>query len=158
MIRKRLKIKRKRFPKPRKGKKSPKPKKITKAKLAKQARTLARKSLKRWGEEVRKPGKCAVCGAGVKKLFNSDGTPRISKSKNPKRRRQIYSRLDAHHLLPKERYKTIRTEIMNGVCLCSRCHKWSKFSVHRNGIWFSEWLRKNRPKQFAWVLAHINDD
>lgn len=134
MERLRLRIKRLRLGlgrgRKRKPKKVIKPKKITKAKLAKKARTAARKSLAAWSLAVRKKGKCDICKA----------------KKN----------LQAHHLLPRERYKTLRIEIMNGVCLCPTCHKWGRKSAHRNSVFFSEWLRKERPEQFAWVISHMN--
>ena len=64
--------------------------------------------------------------------------------------------LDAHHILDKRYWKEYKFEYMNGIALCKRCHKFGKFSAHRNGLWFSEWLKANRPITFKWVMEAMN--
>ena len=88
-----------------------------------------RKADKIWSKEVRKDGKCEICDS----------------TKN----------LNAHHLLDKRYYAEYRFEKMNGICLCVRCHKFGKHSAHKNPVWFSEWLRKNKAEQFEWVLKNM---
>ncbi len=63
--------------------------------------------------------------------------------------------LNAHHILPKERYADKKLDIINGVSLCPTCHKFGKYSAHRNAIWFSEWLKKNKPQQWEWANANL---
>jgi hypothetical protein len=113
-------------------KKVKKPKKITKAKLAKMERTAKRKALVQWSLDVRSGGKCEVCG-----------------------RTEF---LDAHHILPKERYKEYMTVRENGVCLCKNHHKFSKFSFHRNSVWSTLWLQRTKPDTYKWVIEHAGFD
>jgi 5-methylcytosine-specific restriction endonuclease McrA len=104
---------------------------VQKRKEKRRIKSAPKRALVDWSREARKHGSCAICG-DIKGL-------------------------QAHHLLPKERYKTLRLEPMNALVLCWDCHKFSKYSAHRNPIWFSEWLRKNRPRQFQWVIDHMDD-
>lgn len=66
-------------------------------------------------------------------------------------------KLDAHHILPKERYQWLRYAPINGVCLCHGCHKAGRFAAHRNAVWFALWLQKHRPASYAWALKHMHD-
>lgn len=108
-------------------------KKITKKKLLSLARSQKRKALADWSKAVRNrdDNKCVVCGHT--------------------------EHLNAHHILPKETYKELMLEVMDGITLCSSHHKFGKFSAHKNGIWFSHWLKINRPEQYAWAIEHMND-
>ena len=65
--------------------------------------------------------------------------------------------VQAHHLLCKERYLSLKYNTKNGIALCSKCHKFGKFSAHRNGIWFSEWLKENQKEKYNWCLENINE-
>lgn len=87
--------------------------------------------LAKWSKGVRAcdGNKCAVCGAT--------------------------KFIQAHHILPKEYYGQFQYEPMNGVSLCAGHHKWSRLSAHRNALWFSSWLAKERPAQFAWAMQRI---
>lgn len=100
-----------------------------KSKQKKMDRTTKNKSLAEWSQQVRAVGRCAVCDK--------------------------MEHLNAHHLLPKERYQEFRTELINGICLCPLCHKWDRYSAHRNPIWFVCWLRKNRRQQYEWCKEHM---
>lgn len=88
-----------------------------------------KKLLKQWSDEVRACGHCMICG------------------------RTDF--LQAHHILPKEYYHEFQFVVINGVCLCPKCHKFGKWSAHKNPVWFTEWLRKNRPEQYQWVIDHM---
>lgn len=50
-----------------------------------------------WKKKIKKAGKCSICGA-----------------KNE---------LVAHHIIPWEYSITGKTDILNGQCLCKKCHK-----------------------------------
>ena len=69
---------------------------------------------------------------------------------------QDNSHLTAHHLIPKEFPKT-RSDINNGVTLCSRHHMrfGYKLSPHSHGaMLFFIWLLRNRPDIIKWVEEH----
>lgn len=124
------------------------------AKLKKLAGIKTRRSLKEWSAEMLSVGKCAVCGIGAVFKRDKDGDVLYSK----KTGRPISIPLNAHHILPKEKYKELSTLPINGIALCPNHHKYSKFSAHRNPIWFTLWLRENRPVQFNWAKANMGVD
>lgn len=54
-------------------------------------------------------------------------------------------RLNSHHLIPKE-ISEYRHDIINGICLCPKHHRFSfKLSAHQNPIAFLLWLENNHP-------------
>ena len=114
--------------------KAKKPKKITKAKLRSMARTANRKALAEWSKEVRNRdgNKCVVCG------------------------KTEY--IQAHHLIPKERFPQYKFIIDNGLSLCPTCHKYGNFSFHRHPIWSVLWLEKNKLEQYNFVVSLIETD
>lgn len=109
-------------------------------------------------------GKCAVCGATVEPKLGPDGKQLRARVKvrqadgSIKRERVgtlIFTKLDAHHLLPKERYPEFAHTDINGICLCPAHHKYDRYSFHRNPVWAVLWLRQNRPEQFNWCKQHM---
>lgn len=104
---------------------------VERRKAKRAIKSVPRKALAEWSRQARAVGKCAVCGDT--------------------------EHLNAHHILPKERYKTLKLDPMNAVCLCPSCHKYDKYSAHRNPIWFAEWLGQNRNPQYLWALEHMDD-
>jgi len=111
------------------------PKKVTKAKLAKMARTAKRKSWKEVADLVRKRDNnvCCVCG-------------------------QPHSHLNVHHLIPRE-VKKYWLEPMNLISLCPRHHKFSYTeSFHKAPFWSFKWMQENKPEQFKWVMNAISED
>ena len=70
--------------------------------------------------------------------------------------------LHVHHILPKERFKDLRFELNNLIVLCPKHHMFSRWSAHKNGIFFSEWLKQNRPNQYKYiqerVLVRLNNE
>lgn len=93
----------------------------------KSEKSIKREQLKEWSIEVRKSfdNKCAVCGSD--------------------------KYIQAHHILEKYVYPQFKLSPDNGIALCARCHKWGKYSAHRNSIWWAEWLKAN---QYAlWEVA-----
>jgi 5-methylcytosine-specific restriction endonuclease McrA len=114
--------------------KKSKPKKKSKKSKVRIAAIERRKALAEWSLKVRaRDGfACIVCGSTEK--------------------------LQAHHLLSKTQYKSIAFDLSNGVCVCAGCHQFRKRSFHQNGLWAAEFMKENRPKQWAFVLGHIYDD
>jgi hypothetical protein len=88
-----------------------------------------RKLFKIWSMEVRKIGRCEICSAT--------------------------KRLNAHHILDKNYYHEYRFDPRVGICLCPSCHKFGKYSAHKNPIWFAKWLKNNKPEQFKWVVERF---
>lgn len=92
-------------------------------------RTLQNKLLANWSKRVRITGVCAICGRT--------------------------DHLQAHHILPKEYYRTLKFDLNNGIPLCPTCHKYGALSAHRNPIYFSDWLLRNNPEQHQFVLENV---
>ena len=103
---------------------------MTKINKQRRERIDNRKKLQEWSKEIRKDGVCEVCGA----------------TKN----------LDSHHLLQKEYWPEHKLNLNNGIALCKRCHKFGKFAFHKNSIWSSDWLEKNRPEKYDWAWEVMN--
>jgi len=77
----------------------------------------------KWSKRVRdRDGMCVICGEHEK-------------------------RLSAHHLVPRQ-FMRFRHTDDNGITLCVAHHIWGKFAAHKNPIWFSNWLRENKPYLF----------
>jgi len=75
---------------------------------------LKRKCDKVWSLIIRKLGHCELC----------DST----------------EFLNAHHIITK-RNSNLRWDLQNGICLCSRCHKFSLRSAHNNPFTIIDWLK-----------------
>ncbi len=104
-------------------------KKKTKAQLN---RISKRKNLVVWSKQVRDRDKvCVVCG------------------------REDY--LNAHHILPKENYKELMFEILNGITLCPTHHKFGKYSAHKNPMWFVNFLQEYHIAQYTWATKNVGD-
>ena len=116
------------------------------ARKAAKARRPRRESLKtittrlysNWSELVRTRAgmKCEVCGRE-----HSSSAP-----------------LNAHHIMPRQSFTGLRFDPDNGIALCPKCHKMGKFSAHRGGIWFADWLRTFKPGRHDHCLAHKDDE
>jgi 5-methylcytosine-specific restriction endonuclease McrA len=104
---------------------------VQRRKAKRAAKAAPRNRLAKWSKRVREAGACAVCGAT--------------------------ENLNAHHLLPKERYPEFKFKMINGIALCPRHHKFDKFIAHRNPIWFAVWLHIFRPSQYDCVIEHMGD-
>jgi 5-methylcytosine-specific restriction endonuclease McrA len=87
--------------------------------------------LREWGKAIReRDGACQICGA-VKFL-------------------------NAHHILPKEYYKEHMYDLKNGITLCAgKCHRFGKYSAHKNSIFFAKWLQENKPEIYQWILKRL---
>ena len=90
-----------------------------------------KKALIVWGKIVReRDGKCLYCGSKL--------------------------RLNAHHLLCKERYPKYMFDLNNGFTMCSKHHRRGNPSAHTHGIWFSKFLRKRYSKVLAWAEKRVD--
>ena len=83
-----------------------------------------KKADKKWGELIRAPGKCAVCGN--------------------------FGRVEAHHLIHRQVH-FFRHNLENGIALCAQCHKFNTTcSAHASPWAFNTWMHENRPDQYQW--------
>lgn len=105
---------------------------VARRKVKRAAKAAPKNRLARWSKRVRSGGKCDVCG----------------KKEN----------LQAHHVLPKERYPELKFKRINGVCLCPTHHKFGKFSAHRNPIWFAVWLKTQQLEKYLWAIASMGQE
>ena len=63
--------------------------------------------------------------------------------------------LNAHHLISRTN-KELRFDVMNGVSLCPKHHRFSfDFSAHQNPFVFILWLMKNRQEQFEYLKEKV---
>lgn len=62
--------------------------------------------------------------------------------------------LNAHHIMPRQMFSGLRFDPQNGIALCPRCHKMGKWSAHKGGIWFAEWLRNHAREKYEHCLAN----
>lgn len=114
-----------------------KEKKPTKAEIRKKEKKLAKreysKKILEWKMTIKKRDNytCQICKLNVKD--------------NP------YN-CHAHHILDKKNFKNLALDIGNGITLCYRCHKVGPKSPHMNAIFFANWLRINKPKQYLYAL------
>lgn len=112
-----------------------------------QVRKNVRKRLSEWSLAIRtrdaKDGvhTCALCGRSTQ----SDSSLRPLRP----------LRLNAHHILPKKFFPDVQFEMWNGISLCPKCHTFGKFSAHKNGVFFSEWLKHSRPEQYEEVVNYL---
>jgi len=69
----------------------------------------------------------------------------------------VTTHLNSHHILAKYNYKEYALDIKNGICICVSCHIFGKKSFHKNGIWASAWLQKNRPELYELALSRVKE-
>jgi len=66
-------------------------------------------------------------------------------------------KIDAHHLLVKEiKNSPLKYEILNGVSVCTFCHKFGIPSFHRDPIRTVTWLQQNRPERYNFVIQNAD--
>jgi len=123
-------------------------KKIVKKKIVKKPRLeskakIRRRLFKLWHDKVMllNGDVCAISGI-VRGAINEKNKASI---------------LDAHHIECKEVNPSLRFDALNGIALSKSSHKFGRNSFHKAPLWSAEWLRKNRPLQYEYVLAHRDD-
>lgn len=115
-----------------------------KRKIKRQLKAAPKIRLRKWAKRVTAGGKCEVCGK----------TPHKIKTKKGK---DFTVGIDAHHILPKERYPLFKFKQINGIALCKVHHKYGRYSFHRNPAWSMVWLKKNQPRKYKWAVKHMGD-
>lgn len=90
--------------------------------------------------------KCILCGA-------KRGDTYINK-----KGKEIKVKLDVHHLLEKEfiLFRYLMFDERNLVTLCSRCHKYTEFSIHRNPIYALEVVKTKYINNYKFLLSELN--
>lgn len=118
---------------------SKKVKKIKKKKLSSIPK-INRKLFKLWSEAVRSRSHYACEFCGVKKgEIKINGKP---------------VKIDAHHMMNRDITNCpLKFEINNGIALCDLHHKFSPDeSFHMNPVVTMNWVQKNRPDSFFFIL------
>jgi len=64
------------------------------------------------------------------------------------------NRIHIHHIISRQ-VKELRYDVMNGIALCFYHHKVGVKSPHQNALFFSAWLRKNKPEQYKYLMKRI---
>jgi len=90
----------------------------------KEAKKQLKKKDKEWADEIKKDKGCIICGSKI--------------------------RLNAHHIIPRE-IKDTRHDLLNGIPLCPKHHKFGMLSAHRNPAWFILFLMNARPEIYNYI-------
>lgn len=103
---------------------------------------INRRLFKLWSEAVRsRVGfKCEICGV-QRGTVNESGKP---------------IKIDAHHFMNRDITDCpLKFDIRNGIALCPKHHKFSSDeSFHLNPVVTMNWVQKNRPDSFSFVLEN----
>lgn len=91
-------------------------------------KTLKKKCDKVWGEIIRSKKYCEICGRPAN---------------NP------------HHVIGRVNY-ILRWDIRNGCLLCAGCHTSHRFSAHNDPVYFMDWFKKHRPKDYDYLIKKKN--
>jgi len=84
---------------------------------------------------------CEICGTKKGDLYN--GKPQ---------------RVETHHIMSRNNKNSpLKFDIRNAICLCTRCHKTSRRSAHKHGLWFAKKFTELRPNDAKWILDHTDD-
>ena len=98
------------------------------------SRTWKKKSDDLWSKVVKSGGRCEICNSGGK--------------------------LDAHHIITRTRLR-YRHDLSNGICLCSRCHRFDPdISPHVDSFGaenFLAALKSMCPDKYKWYQDHKHD-
>ena len=129
---------------------------------------MVKRKLFKYEKEARKKERHKHSKAYANKIAKKDYRDRLKKWKLDVKIRDNYTcqicKLDAkdmphnsqaHHILDKKNFKELSTDIMNGITLCYRDHKVGKCSPHMNALFFANWLRKNKPKQYEYLMNKL---
>lgn len=106
---------------------------------------INRRLFSKWSLIVRERAKncCEYCGKKVGE--NLDGNKLI--------------KVDAHHLQSRKiKDNPLKFDINNSVCVCPFHHRFScNESFHKAPVITINWLIKNHPERYNYVLEHFND-
>lgn len=95
-------------------------------------KTLSKKLDQLWGHVGKEKASCEVCAT------------------LPPAERINSTQLHPHHIIGRGNH-IVRWDLKNRVWLCPYHHTLGKFSAHLNGLWFTDWLKKNKPKIFKYL-------
>jgi hypothetical protein len=122
-----------------------KKKKLTKAVIKKREKRLAKRKFK---EKIEK-WKLAVIERDTKHCQKCGKMLIARRKQNP------------HHIISlqavKRKYPELLENLMNGVLLCGYCHKFSPDSPHQGSMEFIFWFEKNKPEQYNYLKAFLED-
>ena len=105
--------------------------KLAKAKKDITSRYWRNKADAVWSKAVRRDGRCLVCGTTES--------------------------LQAHHLISRW-IIPLRHELMNGVCLCPKHHKWDRhISGHQSPFGLAVLILREKPDVWAWLTETFNN-
>ena len=63
------------------------------------------------------------------------------------------SPLNSHHIFSRSK-RSVRWDVMNGICLCVGCHTFSsKFSAHKTPTEFTNWLYRYKGQEYMDLLT-----
>lgn len=65
--------------------------------------------------------------------------------------------LSVHHILPRE-FRDLIFDYKNLITLCSNCHQFSKYAAERNALFFSNWLKINKPNEYNFLMKYLDDN
>lgn len=102
---------------------------------------IRRRLMRLWSAKVLEVAgrKCAICGLKTGDIVNG----KVQKT-------------DAHHIEDRRNH-SLKFDVINGICLCVWHHKYSKDAAHQSVVFFSNWLQKNHPQQYQYILNHRDD-
>jgi hypothetical protein len=62
-------------------------------------------------------------------------------------------RIEAHHVMSRSNKNCpLKYDLRNLCALCTSCHKFSKYSAHKHGLWFAKWFFENKPTEADFIL------
>lgn len=64
------------------------------------------------------------------------------------------SKPHCHHIIPSQ-FNAFKFDENNGITLCFYHHKVGKLSAHLNALWFTSWLKENKPEQFKYLIERF---
>lgn len=66
-----------------------------------------------------------------------------------------------HHIISEQavrnKYPELIDDLMNGILLCSGCHKLFSDSAHEGALEFILFLMKNKPEQYSYLIAKLEE-
>lgn len=118
-------------------------KKILKSVLIKKQkrkeRSIQKNLLKEWSKSVKERDNytCQLCNKDLR-----NGSPQDCNS---------------HHILDKLTWPEFKLDINNGITLCYRDHRVSKYAPHLNALAFIIWLYEYKLSQFNYLVRRMNE-
>jgi len=129
-----------------------------------EAKAAPKRLMKQWAAEVAANAghRCEVTGQTREPVLLPDGTQKISKPRKKKDGtlipgRPVWRELDAHHAVDRHLYPQFKFDPRIGVLLTKSRHKYHARSAHKNAVWFTLWLAKNRPETYQLIVEVLGE-